>query len=376
MRTRTARRRTSRTATGRHGGATRRERCRSSGTTSTASRVRGRTSRTSAPRPATRRRAYYSFDIGTWHAVVLNSNCTLVSCAAGSAQDTWLEPTWPPTRRPARSRSSTTHGSARVGTAATRRSSRSGPPSMRPGSRSIVNGHEHDYERFAPQTPAGAPDPTLGIRQFVVGTGWNIAASLRDHRGQQRGQERDVLGCLKLTLHASGYDYAFVPIAGQTFTDTGSGSCHRAAGLTRVRGPTDPTVITWQRNQLRRARLRLRGDRGLAGRDCRGGGRRRGAGGRVRRGGRSQRARARHAVHLCPSRSVPHRRGATGHASTGRSLRGRHGGGPRLRPRDRGAGGGPTCGAARRTAGDRAGRADLVGLNRDVVQKTWREAQH
>ena len=105
-------------------------------------------------------KAYFSFDIGTWHLIVLNSNCTLVSCAAGSAQETWLRadlvahPTtctiaiWHHPRF-----SSGHHGS---------------DDSTRPfwdalhaaGVEIIVNGHDHDYERFSPQTPTGAADPT------------------------------------------------------------------------------------------------------------------------------------------------------------------------------------------------------------------------
>ena len=173
-------------------------------------------------------KGYYSFDIGAWHAVVLNSNCTIVSCAAGSAQDTWLRAdlaAHPTTCTIAIFHhprfSSGSHGS---------------DSTVQPfwtalyaaGVELIVNGHEHDYERFAPQTPTGAADPTLGIRQFVVGTGGTSLRAFVTTAANSEVKNATSWGVLKLTLHASSYDFAFVPIAGQSFTDTGSASCHGA----------------------------------------------------------------------------------------------------------------------------------------------------
>ena len=91
-----------------------------------------------------------------------------------------------------------------------------------------MNGHEHDYERFAPQTPTGAADPTLGIRQFVVGTGGTSLRAFTTTAANSEVRNATSWGVLKLTLHPSSYDFAFVPIAGQSFTDTGSASCHGA----------------------------------------------------------------------------------------------------------------------------------------------------
>ena len=173
-------------------------------------------------------KGYYSFDIGTWHAVVLNSNCTLVSCSAGSAQDAWLRsdlaahPTactiaiWHHPRF-----SSGVHGV---------------DATVQPfwdalyaaGVDVIVNGHEHDYERFAPQTPAGTADPDFGIREFIAGTGGKALRAFVTTLSNSEVKDAGTWGVLKLTLHASSYDYTFVPIAGQTFTDAGSASCHGA----------------------------------------------------------------------------------------------------------------------------------------------------
>ncbi len=89
----------------------------------------------------------------------------------------------------------------------------------------VVNGHEHHYERFAEMNGEGvATSP--GLREFVVGTGG------RDHYGFGRPlpasevREDSTYGVLKLTLHADSYDWEFIPIAGSTFTDSGSTNCH------------------------------------------------------------------------------------------------------------------------------------------------------
>jgi hypothetical protein len=89
----------------------------------------------------------------------------------------------------------------------------------------IVNGHDHDYERFAPQDPDGREDRARGIREFVVGTG---GAELRDFDDPVANSELrvgGVYGVLKLTLRSNGYDWEFVPAATDV-GDSGSGPCH------------------------------------------------------------------------------------------------------------------------------------------------------
>jgi len=172
---------------------------------------------------------YYSYDAGDWHIVALNSNssCSTVSCAAGSAQETWLRADLAANTKSCtlaywhhpRFNSGASHGNT---TAVT--------PLWNAlyefNADVILNGHEHVYERFAPQTPTGAADAVRGIRQFTVGTGG------RSHYGfgtiQPNSEVRDgnTYGVLKLTLGASGYAWQFVPVAGATFTDAGTGTCH------------------------------------------------------------------------------------------------------------------------------------------------------
>ena len=90
----------------------------------------------------------------------------------------------------------------------------------------VLSGHDHDYERFAPQTSGGVADPARGIREFVVGTGGKRHYAFGTIRANSQTRNSDTNGVLKLTLHASSYDWRFVPEAGMTFSDSGSDSCH------------------------------------------------------------------------------------------------------------------------------------------------------
>jgi hypothetical protein len=90
----------------------------------------------------------------------------------------------------------------------------------------VLAGHEHVYERFAPQTPAGIADAARGIRQFTVGTGGASHYGFRaTPEPTSEVRNADAYGVLTLTLRADGYDWRFVPIAGSTFTDAGSAGC-------------------------------------------------------------------------------------------------------------------------------------------------------
>jgi hypothetical protein len=90
----------------------------------------------------------------------------------------------------------------------------------------VLSGHDHHYERFAPQTPSGQLDRSHGIRQFVVGTGGRQFHPFVEIKPNSEVQDASTYGVLKLTLRSSGYGWEFVPAAGGTFTDTGSGDCH------------------------------------------------------------------------------------------------------------------------------------------------------
>jgi hypothetical protein len=171
---------------------------------------------------------YYSYEIGTWHIVVLNSECKDVGgCEPGSPQEKWLRAdlaAHPATctlaywHKPLFS-SGNAHGNDLT---------------VKPlwqalyeaNADVIVGGHDHDYERFAPQNPGGAADSVRGIREFVVGTGGKNHRPFAEAKPNSELRDATAFGVLKLTLKPGGYDWQFIPEAGKSFTDSGSGSCH------------------------------------------------------------------------------------------------------------------------------------------------------
>ena len=90
----------------------------------------------------------------------------------------------------------------------------------------VVAGHDHDYERFAPQRPDGTLDTARGIREFVVGTGGTSLRPFDNIEPNSQVRNASTHGVLKLTLQPTSYEWKFVPVAGKTFTDSGSKSCH------------------------------------------------------------------------------------------------------------------------------------------------------
>jgi chitodextrinase len=171
-------------------------------------------------------KGYYSFDLGAWHLIELNSNCTIVACTAGSAQETWLR------------NDLATHSN--LCTLAFDHHARwsSGHDGdntfMQPmwqdlydaNAELFLSGHSHNYERFAPQNASGGLDNARGIRQFVVGNGGAFFTGVGSAHPNSQVRNNDTYGILKLTLRTTGYDWQFVPEAGKTFTDSGSTACH------------------------------------------------------------------------------------------------------------------------------------------------------
>jgi hypothetical protein len=92
------------------------------------------------------------------------------------------------------------------------------------GAELVLNGHDHDYERFAPQTAYGVAD-AAGIREFVVGTGGAPLRPFATIRANSERRSAAAFGVLRLTLRDGGYEWAFVPVAG-AFSDRGSALCH------------------------------------------------------------------------------------------------------------------------------------------------------
>ena len=102
------------------------------------------------------------------------------------------------------------------------------------GAELVLNGHEHVYERFAPQTPSAAADPANGIREFVVGTGGRSFYSFGTPKANSEVRNNDTYGVLKLTLGAGSYGWEFKAAAGGTFTDSGSGYAFLPASATAL----------------------------------------------------------------------------------------------------------------------------------------------
>jgi acid phosphatase type 7 len=172
-------------------------------------------------------KGYYSFDLGGWHLIALNSNCSEVrGCGAGSPQERWLRADlaahasatctlayWHHPRF-----SSGHHGSSSAYQAFWQ-------ALYEANADVVLVGHDHDYERFAPQAPGGALDTARGIRQFVVGSGGKSVRTFPSIRANSEARDASSFGILELTLGSSGYGWRFVPAVG-SFTDSGTGSCH------------------------------------------------------------------------------------------------------------------------------------------------------
>lgn len=172
-------------------------------------------------------RGYYSYELGTWHVVVLNSNCwDIGGCGPTSAEVTWLRDDLAQDRTPC---SLAYWHQPLFG---------SGPYGRSPemlavwqalyeyGVDVVLNGHAHHYERFAPQSPAGVRDSAGGIREFIVGTGGAPHFSLEPVEPNSEVRDNTTFGFLAMTLRAGSYDWRFVPAADGTFQDAGTATCH------------------------------------------------------------------------------------------------------------------------------------------------------
>jgi acid phosphatase type 7 len=195
-------------------------------------------------------RGYYSYELGEWHIIVLNTNCAEVGgCEPNSPQEQWLRDDL--AAHPAactlvyghhpRFSSGIGHdeelvyGEPRMvawdagGTVRLVHLDETGPfwvALYAAGADVILAGHEHNYERFALQDPQGNRDPARGIRQFVVGTGGANSHGFGQVDPNSEVRSDNVFGVLTLTLRPGGYDWAFVPAAGSDFRDVGSDQCH------------------------------------------------------------------------------------------------------------------------------------------------------
>lgn len=178
------------------------------------------------------RKGYYSYELGDWHVVVLNTNCgakDLGGCGAGSPQEAWLKEDL--AKRPKACIVAYGHHALFSSGVFKRHAVH---PELKQlwedlyaaHADLILAGHEHSYERFAPQDPEGKADPANGIREIVVGTGGRSHDLIGFATPNSEVREWGTFGVLKLTLSQGKYRWEFIPEEGKNFHDEGSGVCH------------------------------------------------------------------------------------------------------------------------------------------------------
>jgi len=177
-------------------------------------------------RAGTHGEGWYSFDVGTWHVVILNSECEHVGCDADSDQGEWLA-------------ADLAESPARCTLAAFHRPRFSSGDEwgddesvsgfwqvlQDAGVDVVLNGHEHSYERFAPQRDSGRATAEEGMAEFVVGTGGRNLRGFKDTKPNSEVRWNDSFGVLGLTLYADGYDWRFHGTPGTPEVDQGSAPC-------------------------------------------------------------------------------------------------------------------------------------------------------
>jgi hypothetical protein len=169
---------------------------------------------------------YYSYDLDNWHVVVVNSNCSDAGgCTPGTPQYDWLAADLAANPRAC----TLAYWHIPLFSSGGRAS-----PNTRHltqllydhNADLILTGHDHIYERFAPQTSTGVADPVRGIRQFVVGTGGSNHTSIPSIAANSELRDNTTFGVLSVRLNKGSYDWQFVPEPGGTFTDAGTNACH------------------------------------------------------------------------------------------------------------------------------------------------------
>jgi hypothetical protein len=171
-------------------------------------------------------RGYYSYELGAWHVVVLDSNCWDVGgCEKGSPQERWLRTDL--ALHPADCTLAMWHHPRfSSGFAGNHVDYRDIWTALSDNHAEVVlSGHDHDYERFTPQDADGRLDPAHGIREFVVGTGGAYALPFVKLAANSEVRHTGTFGVMKLDLRADGYSWTFVAVPGDSFTDSGQASC-------------------------------------------------------------------------------------------------------------------------------------------------------
>ena len=170
--------------------------------------------------------SWYSFALGAWHVIVLDSDCVFVGgCLPGSPQGVWLD---------ADLKASTAQCTMAIWHHPRFSSGEHGNDASvwpfwdalyRAGADVVVNGHDHDYERFGTQDPAGREDKAAGIREFVVGTGGAVLRDFPTVAAHSEVRIPGTFGVIRFVLHPTSYEWSFIATSGEV-ADSGSGPCH------------------------------------------------------------------------------------------------------------------------------------------------------
>jgi acid phosphatase type 7 len=184
----------------------------------------------------TKGKGYYSYNLGSWHIVVLNSNCDYVSCNSTSAQAAWLQKDLANATNKQCTLSYMHHPLYATGTGGLE-------PRVKPlwqilydnGAEVILNGHDHRYERLARIDPNDNPDSTYGILPLIAGTGGDPGDGTTDMN--EPNSQRKIFGTagiLRMDLSDTSYSWKFVAADGTAngnVMDSGTDSCHGAPAM-------------------------------------------------------------------------------------------------------------------------------------------------
>ncbi|MEV6963824.1 metallophosphoesterase [Hamadaea sp. NPDC051192] len=196
-------------------------------------------------RAGDRSKGYYSFDVGDWHFVALNSN---ISTAAGSAQEQWLRTDLAATTKPCTA-AFWHHPRFAKGNYGDNTAVRPLFQALYDNRADLVlNGHDHNYVRYAMSRPDGVKDTVNGVRELLIGTGGRaLYTSTSTTSATVEASNNATFGVGRLTLTATGYTAAFVPVAGRTYTDSVTGTCKKAAATPDFAVTANPASLTLTR---------------------------------------------------------------------------------------------------------------------------------
>lgn len=171
-------------------------------------------------------KGYYSYDLGDWHIIVLNSNCSFVDCSRGSKQEKWLRADLAKHAN----RCTLAYWHHPLFSSGPDGKNKRTVPFWRAlydaGVDVVVNGDSHFYERYAPQTPEGDRDYENGIQQFIVGTGGAKLVDFGNILPNSQARDNSTFGVIQFTLWPDSYEWLFIPTEPGGYSDSGSAACH------------------------------------------------------------------------------------------------------------------------------------------------------